>query len=116
MADLTDIVRGREIVVVANRLPVDRVEEQERSKWRVSPGGLVSAMEPIVRELGCVWVGWAGAADETIEPFEHDSMRLVPVRLTAAEIEHYYEGFSNAALWPLYHDVTAPPVFHRTAW
>jgi trehalose 6-phosphate synthase/phosphatase len=29
--------------------------------------------------------------------------RIVPVELTAAEVEHYYEGFSNGVLWPLFH-------------
>jgi trehalose 6-phosphate synthase len=43
-------------------------------------------------------------------------MRLVPVGLSAEEIEDYYEGFSNATLWPLYHDVIAPPEFHRAWW
>jgi alpha,alpha-trehalose-phosphate synthase [UDP-forming] len=33
--------------------------------------------------------------------------------LTAAEIAEYYEGFSNATLWPLYHDVITPPEYHR---
>jgi trehalose 6-phosphate synthase len=31
-------------------------------------------------------------------------------------VEDYYEGFSNATLWPLYHDVVAPPVYHRHWW
>ena len=43
-------------------------------------------------------------------------MHLVPVPLTAEEIEEFYEGFSNATLWPLYHDVVAKPEFHREWW
>jgi len=31
-------------------------------------------------------------------------------------VERYYEGFSNATLWPLYHDCIAEPVFHREWW
>ena len=62
------------------------------------------------------WVGWPGAPDEEVEPFDHDRMHLVPVPLSAHEVELYYEGFSNATLWPLYHDVIAPPEFHRTWW
>jgi trehalose 6-phosphate synthase len=38
------------------------------------------------------------------------------VMLTAEDVELYYEGFSNATLWPLYHDVIAPPEFHREWW
>src|SRR5690348_372768 len=62
------------------------------------------------------WVGWAGGTDSDSEPFEQDEMTLVPVPLSAQEVEEYYEGFSNATLWPLYHDVVAPPEFHREWW
>ena len=65
MAEWSEIVGEREIVVVANRLPLDRVTAPDGTlSWRPSPGGLVSAMEPVVRELGCVWVGWAGRTRE----------------------------------------------------
>ncbi|MBO1901003.1 bifunctional alpha,alpha-trehalose-phosphate synthase (UDP-forming)/trehalose-phosphatase [Leucobacter weissii] len=117
MPELTDIVGGREIVVVANRLPVDRVVETDgTASWRTSPGGLVTAMEPVVRELGCLWVGWSGGADEDLPPFEAEGMRLVPVPLSGDDLEGYYEGFANGTLWPLYHDVIAQPGFHREWW
>jgi trehalose 6-phosphate synthase/phosphatase len=62
------------------------------------------------------WVGWPGVADRDFEAFENDGISLVPVRLNEADIEDYYEGFSNDTLWPLYHDVIAPPSFHRYTW
>jgi trehalose 6-phosphate synthase len=104
-------------VVVANRLPVDRVFSPDGStSWRTSPGGLVSALEPVMRRHGGAWIGWHGAAEERLRPFDHDGIRLVPVRLSAHEVEDYYEGFSNGTLWPLYHDVIAAPQFHREWW
>ena len=107
----------RQLVMVSNRLPVDRVEQEDGSgAWQPSPGGLVSAVGPVVEELGCMWVGWAGNADETIGPFELGSMRLVPVPLSGKDVELYYEGFANGTLWPLYHDVIAPPEYHREWW
>lgn len=104
-------------VVVANRLPVDRVFNPDgTTSWRTSPGGLVSALEPVMRRQGGAWIGWHGAAEERLRPFEHDGIRLVPVRLSTDEVEDYYEGFSNGTLWPLYHDVIATPQFHREWW
>ncbi|AQX17024.1 trehalose-6-phosphate synthase [Tessaracoccus lapidicaptus] len=104
-------------VVVANRLPVDRVTASDGSvDWRTSPGGLVTALEPVMRQRGGAWIGWHGAADEQVAPFEHDGYSVVPVPLSAAEYEEYYEGFSNATLWPLYHDTVAFPEFHREWW
>jgi alpha,alpha-trehalose-phosphate synthase [UDP-forming] len=41
---------------------------------------------------------------------------MVPVPLSSDEVADYYEGFSNATLWPLYHDVTGRPVFERRWW
>lgn len=107
----------RKLVMVSNRLPVDRVETEDGSvEWKTSPGGLVTAVEPIVKKLGCVWVGWPGDADNEVEPFDIGTMQLVPVKLSSQEVEEYYEGFSNGTLWPLYHDVIAPPVYHREWW
>jgi trehalose 6-phosphate synthase len=106
-----------DFLVIANRLPVDRVIQPDGSTtWRTSPGGLVTALEPVMRRNGGAWIGWHGAPDEKLRSFEHDGITLVPVHLTAQEYEEYYEGFSNATLWPLYHDVVAPPEFHREWW
>ncbi|WP_024355523.1 bifunctional alpha,alpha-trehalose-phosphate synthase (UDP-forming)/trehalose-phosphatase [Leucobacter chironomi] len=117
MTEMQDMTGGRELVMVSNRLPVDRVVEADGStSWRTSPGGLVTAVAPIVEQLGCLWVGWVGAADETLDPFEIGSMRLAPVELSEDDVELYYEGFSNGTLWPLYHDVIARPDFHRVWW
>jgi alpha,alpha-trehalose-phosphate synthase [UDP-forming] len=104
-------------VVVANRLPVEGAADATGApSWRVSPGGLVAALAPVMQRSHGTWVGWTGSADEKVEPFEAEGMRLVPVALSAEEVVDYYEGFSNATLWPLYHDLAAVPQFHRTWW
>ena len=73
-------------------------------------------VEDLMAAAEGAWVGWVGAPDAAPEPFDVDGTRLVPVPLSAAEIELYYEGFSNDTLWPLYHDVIAEPSFHREWW
>ena len=105
-----------DFVVVANRLPLDRTDTPDGVLWQPSPGGLVSAVEPIMRRANGVWIGWTGAADEAPEPFEADDMTLIAVGLSRREIAEYYEGFCNATLWPLYHDVIVAPEFHRRWW
>jgi trehalose 6-phosphate synthase len=108
---------GAEFVVVANRLPVDLEKLPDGSRrWKRSPGGLVTALEPMLRSRDGAWVGWPGLADADVEPLVEDDLHLHPVRLSAQEVEEYYEGFSNGTLWPLYHDVVAPPAFHRHWW
>ena len=49
------------LVVVANRLPIDEaVLGSGAREWRRSPGGLVSALRPILHGEGTTWIGWAG--------------------------------------------------------
>jgi len=106
-----------DLVIVANRLPVDRVTDDDGTPgWRTSPGGLVTALEPVLRANDGTWIGWPGGEEQDLEPFEFDGLDLVPMTMSAEEIENFYEGFSNATLWPLYHDVVAKPEFHREWW
>ena len=108
---------GHDLVIVANRLPVDRVEQPDGTPaWRPSPGGLVTAIEPVMRADHGVWLGWPGGTEQDLEPFEVDGLDLYPVPMTAEDIEGHYEGFSNGTLWPLYHDLVAKPEFHREWW
>jgi len=105
-----------DIVIVSNRLPVHRVRKGKSVSWETSPGGLVSALTPILRGGASTWIGWAGASGTAPRPFTHDSIRNVPVRISKGEIEAYYDGFSNATLWPLYHDAIRTPEYHREWW
>jgi trehalose 6-phosphate synthase len=108
---------GYDLVIVANRLPLDRVEQPDGTyTWRPSPGGLVTAIEPVMRENDGVWIGWPGGTEQDLEPFEDDGLALYPMSMTADDVERHYEGFSNATLWPLYHDLVAKPEFHREWW
>ena len=99
-------------VVVANRLPVDRCGDS----WHTSPGGLVTALAPVVRQRGGAWIGWSGSCDEAFAPFEAGGMSLVPVALSSEEFGSYYEGCCNATIWPLYHDQVVAPQFRRPWW
>jgi trehalose 6-phosphate synthase len=104
-------------VVVANRLPIDMERLADgTTTWKRSPGGLVTALEPLLRRRHGAWVGWPGIIDADEEPIEDDDLRLHPVRLSADDVAEYYEGFSNATLWPLYHDVIVKPIYHRQWW
>jgi len=103
-----------DFVVAANRLPVRRDEEE--GGWTTSPGGLVSALVPILRKRNGAWVGWTGAPDDAPAPFDHDGMHLRSVPLEPQEVEDYYLGFCNNTLWPLYHNAIRTPDYHRHWW
>jgi trehalose 6-phosphate synthase len=115
-------------VVVANRLPVDAVDTESGRTWRRSPGGLVTALHPVLIEQNGTWVGWAGGPSKIdMAPassegaggpgiFEVDGIDLVPIELSELDVEQYYEGFSNGSLWPLYHDAVETPIYKRKWW
>ncbi|OBB27689.1 trehalose-6-phosphate synthase [Mycolicibacterium peregrinum] len=106
-----------DFVVVANRLPIDMERLPDGSTtWKRSPGGLVTALEPLLRKRRGAWIGWAGVPDSGEEPIVEEDLQLYPVELSAQDVADYYEGFSNATLWPLYHDLIVKPVYHRKWW
>ena len=100
------------IVTVANRLPVRMGEDG----WELSPGGLVTALRPVMAAHSGAWVGWDGGTRGIPATLPDLSVRLLPVRLTGSQVRHYYHGFANAALWPLLHDAIEKSRFDRAWW
>ncbi|WP_346123994.1 trehalose-6-phosphate synthase [Micromonospora coerulea] len=110
-------MRQSPLVVVANRLPIDdSVAPDGACEWRRSPGGLVSALHPLLRHTPATWVGWAGGTGAAPHLAEVDGVRMHTVPLTAEDLRDHYEGFANATLWPLYHDAVEQPEYHRRWW
>ena len=106
-----------DFVVVANRLPIDMERQPDGTVvWKRSPGGLVTALEPLLRRNRGAWIGWPGVVDGDEDPIVENDLQLFPVRLSAEAVEEYYEGFSNATLWPLYHDLIVKPIYERQWW
>lgn len=105
-----------EVVIVANRLPVRRAKRAPVDVWESSPGGLVSAMRPILRSRPSTWVGWPGFTGDVPLPFHHEGIHNCPVSMSREELHEFYEGFSNSSLWPLYHDAVRPAQYHRSWW
>ncbi len=103
-----------DLLVLANRLPVDRVTDPAGGdRWQRSPGGLVTALHPIMQQHAGAWIGWHGQPGPAPAPFTHDGIHLHPVELSEHDVDGYYEGQSNATIWPLYHDAVEQPVFDR---
>lgn len=115
---------SRRLIVVSNRLPMvlHRAEDGSLSS-RPGSGGLVTALLPVLRDRGGVWVGWPGIADHD-EGVEHAlsraahqaGYRLAPVALSAEDQSGFYHGFSNEVLWPLFHDLQSLCHFDPAYW
>jgi len=113
------------LVIVSNRLPVV-VSRTESGSWHARPGsgGLVTALAPVLRNRGGVWMGWPGKVNVP-EDVAHDILSgatkdagftLKPVMLTADERDQFYYGCANEVLWPIFHDFVARCNFEPTYW
>jgi trehalose 6-phosphate synthase len=99
------------LVVVSNRLPVQRAG----STWKASAGGLVTALRPVVAERRTTWVGWDGGSTMP-DTLPGTQARLEPVSLPRDTARGYYDGFSNATLWPLMHNLVGTPEYDNRTW
>ncbi len=106
------VADARGLVVVSNRLPVQRTG----TRWTLSAGGLVTALRPVVGRRPTRWVGWDGGAQKIPATLPDTEVELSPVSLTRSDVRDYYDGFANATLWPLFHDLVGTPVFDRGWW
>src|SRR3954449_5339354 len=110
------------LIVVSNRLPF-ALDSSGEDLWTVTPavGGLVSAVEPGLRERGGTWIGWPGIAGEIpneplAEATRDAGYNVVPVALSETERDEFYYGYSNEVIWPLFHDLQNFCNFEPTYW
>ncbi|KAI8847205.1 glycosyltransferase family 20-domain-containing protein [Chytridium lagenaria] len=102
-------VRMPRLIVVSNRLPITITKDNEdRWKFSMSSGGLVSALSGLKKDVSFTWFGWPG------QEISHDDRKVVsdnlfsqysavPVFLSNEIADKHYNGFSNSILWPLFH-------------
>ncbi len=98
------------LVVVSNRLPITLRRQSDGWKVSASAGGLVTAMNPILRRTGGFWIGWPGESSGIGDPRRQEALdqlpqssRFIIVDLPQKLVELYYEGYSNQTIWPLFH-------------
>jgi trehalose-6-phosphate synthase len=116
---------GGPIFVVSNREPVSHVSKDGKIVAQNPASGLVTAMEPVLRACGGVWVahGSGNADRETADergrlgvPVDDPRYTLRRVWLTLEEEHGYYYSFANEGLWPLCHIVHTRPLFRPEDW
>src|SRR5258707_5959446 len=115
MSKSAAVTRGdgkRPVVAVANRLPI----HQGDNGWEISPGGLVTALRPVMATHVGAWVGWDGGAKGMPRSLPDVNLSLRPVSIPPSQSRQYYHGFANSTLWPLLHDAIEKPRFDRGWW
>jgi alpha,alpha-trehalose-phosphate synthase [UDP-forming] len=126
---LLELVQSRlaeqRLIVVANREPYIHRWAGDHIECIQPASGMASALDPVMRACGGVWVSHgAGDADaETVD--EQDHVQVPPeapaytlrrVWLSKEQEERYYYGLSNDGLWPLCHVAFRRPEFRQQDW
>lgn len=127
--DLKDFVKEKfsdeMFIVVSNRQPYVHSFEHGNIVCHRTPGGVVTAIDPIMKACGGTWVAYGnGPADRKVSdsdgclmvPEKNPSYTLKRLWLNKQEAQGYYYGFSNEALWPLCHTAFRRPVFRQEDW
>jgi trehalose 6-phosphate synthase/phosphatase len=98
------------VLIVSNRLPVTVKRTDDGFQVEMSAGGLATGLRGVHEQSSGLWIGWPGVGDDELSDGDRarlasrfDELRVVPVALSADEVERYYEGFCNGILWPLFH-------------
>ncbi len=114
------MITNNKTLIISNRLPVKITEQNGEYILRPSEGGLATGLGSVYKNGNNVWIGWPGIE---IPQERQDEVRsklaalnLIPVFLTAEEINLYYEGFSNEVLWPIFHYLATYANFEQSYW
>ncbi|GAB6038875.1 trehalose-6-phosphate synthase [Fundidesulfovibrio butyratiphilus] len=116
-----DTDRESRLLVVSNRLPVTVTREGDTLRLKQGAGGLVTAMAPVLRDRGGVWIGWPGSSESGLGAVCREFSRqagylLQPVELDDDDVAGFYQGFSNEIIWPLFHEFLLPCRFVPSYW
>ncbi|WP_341676662.1 trehalose-6-phosphate synthase [Niveibacterium sp. SC-1] len=118
-------LRGDEVIVVSNREPYVHEYEGDQIVVRRPAGGLVTALEPIMRACSGTWIAHGSgdadkaavdSRDRVAVPPNKPSYAIRRIWLSAEEERGYYNGLSNEGLWPLCHIAHARPTFRSQDW
>ena len=122
---VSQLLGDRPLILVSNREPVSHVWQGRRIATQTPASGLVTAMEPVLRACGGVWVAH-GSGDADLEVADERGRLALPpddprytlrrVWLGKEEEDGYYYGFANEGLWPLCHIVHTRPLFRPEDW
>jgi trehalose 6-phosphate synthase/phosphatase len=110
-------------IIVSNRLPIEFKITANRIETKPSIGGLATGLKSIHEQSESIWVGWSGLTEEQLNAAQSaqviqqaQKLRCVTVALTEKDVRQFYFGFSNRALWPLFHYFTEYTEYYAEQW
>ena len=109
------------LIIASNRLPVNIIQNEKTLEVVPSAGGLTTGLRSYHKQNDSVWIGWPGIISDSKAIQQKVAKKLeaehcLAVFLTEELVTNYYDGFSNATLWPLFHYFTQYTVFEEKYW
>ncbi|WP_319268843.1 bifunctional alpha,alpha-trehalose-phosphate synthase (UDP-forming)/trehalose-phosphatase [uncultured Draconibacterium sp.] len=109
------------LIIASNRLPVMINRGEDGMTITPSAGGLATGLKSYHKDNDSIWIGWPGVMPETKNEEKEvtgllETEQCLPVFLNEDLISNYYDGFSNATLWPLFHYFAEFTEFNETYW
>ncbi|MFQ5455172.1 MAG: bifunctional alpha,alpha-trehalose-phosphate synthase (UDP-forming)/trehalose-phosphatase [Nitrospirota bacterium] len=114
--------KKKRILIVSNRLPVNIRRVDDKLTFTQSEGGVATGLSSYQKKEGVTWVGWPGyypkddKAEKSLKNTIRKRYNCEPIFLSRAEIEGYYNGFSNQTIWPLFHYFPEYSRFIHSEW
>lgn len=110
-------------IIVSNRLPLQIKLQKNNLEVKPSVGGLATGMKSIHEDGNGVWIGWSGLTEEDLNESVSrqvnqalEQVNCASVPLTQENIDNFYLGFSNKALWPHFHYFMEYTEFEKDQW
>jgi alpha,alpha-trehalose-phosphate synthase [UDP-forming] len=109
-------VSVKRLIIVSNRGPYQLHQTKQGLKREKTVGGLVTSILPMIEKTGGVWIAWGDPAGRFPSSAQKPTFDLRYIQLTPEQIQSYYHGFSNTALWPLCHYFLGRVHYDNAQW
>lgn len=117
-----EIPQDGHLIVVSNRLPITITKDAAGEyHFKMSSGGLVSALSGFKKSLNFTWIGWPGffiplKDRPLVDKRLMEEYSCQAVYLDDDVADRHYNGFSNSILWPLFHYHPGEMNFDEENW
>lgn len=114
----------KRLVLVSNGEPYKNIYQGNDLELEKLAGGLTTGLDPMMQKNDGLWIAW-GRGEADFEAVDQDNKIRVPddkgytlkrIKLSEAEKNGFYYGFSNEVMWPISHTFISKANFKEEYW
>jgi len=124
-SSVRESLHGRKLIIVSNREPYIHRFTGRVVSWSKAVSGLVTALDPVAKAVNALWIAYGSGDADRVSTDKKGRLSVPPhsaqytlrrVWLTKEQVDGYYYGYANQAIWPLSHIAYRKPRFLREHW